>query len=153
MLPEFTALTLTLISAHLTLAPLRLQLSALRLNTLIQPCVLGSTLSSRVTLLQIPPTDGGSRNPTRALLTAVMTRGIINTIFQQPKTLLTFTRGFAATLQDRRNDWWGFCRKYGRGVTFYTPARDIRNRFRERRIENRRGGEVSAEGGGGEGQE
>lgn len=150
MLPEFTALTLTLISAHLTLAPLRLQLSALRLNTLIQPCVLGSTLSSQS---NTPPTDGGSRNPTRALLTAVMTRGIINTIFQQPKTLLTFTRGFAATLQDRRNDWWGFCRKYGRGVTFYTPARDIRNRFRGRRIENRRGGEVSAEGGGGEGQE
>lgn len=148
MLPEFTALTLTLISAHLTLAPLRLQLSALRLNTLIQPCVLGSTLSSQSNTPPDPPTDGGSRNPTRALLTAVMTRGIINTIFQQrPKTLLTFTRGFAATLQDRRNDWWGFCRKYGRGVTFYTPARDIRNRFRERRIENRRGGEVSAGGG------
>ena len=40
-----------------------------------------------------PPDRRRLQDPTRALLTAVMTRGIINTIFrQQPKTLLTFTR-------------------------------------------------------------
>lgn len=155
MLPEFIVLVLTLISASLALTPSissshPSSLHTLCLNTMIQPCALGSHFSPfpSHSRSQIPPphsqkTAAPAPGLARAVQTALMTRDHKHYFPAAAKTPSHFHSGSCSSTLTGLYRKGALSGEVSAGNRAYIhgphAARYIRNRFREKGLRKERG--------------